>query len=446
MVNQNLSYNEIHKLINAKHQFDLKESQKYALGLPLKEERNRILIEHEEKYKIKAFPIGTYYKPYHMMTTSQRQDMDNYFFFPIDSREVITTLFLSIAGTFKTRLMKRFAYYYQKAGYNEFIFDSKSDDWYSARYVGDTWGLYKGWLAPEVPDRMKIKSYIASFAEGSGKVSPVVAEKFSKAGNSIRYYDHPRDWRTLGFGAGSSGAGPTAIRQLIKRAGIDTVEKMFKILTQRKKLGKYNIQGITGDAIVRRLDPIIHDGYFDEKNKMMPINRLWSQGYAISYHFFSQDPRYAQTLVGKTMQSIWESSEKMRQKIGEHGSPKLIICDDAGAYAGSEDMVENLAAYYLTNAINLWRRSGFNMMFGVQGINLISKHILDGIKHIFIGRIGNPMELLRFGITEEIYRNIIDLNYAPEKRIIEMIHVHPNRKQYTRFFPLNCPIGHEASV
>jgi len=413
------------------------ETEKFVLGLPLSQEANQILKEYYKKTGKYAFPIGTKNKPSFKMSEKELRNPENYVFFPLDKSEVTSLLFVSIAGTFKTRLMKRFAYYYQKAKYYIFIFDAKSDDWVSAKKKGGDWWLYKGDIAPETPDKLKMKNYVAPFVT-SENVTQSVLDAFIRAGNTIKKFDNPKDWTTMGF----AGAAPTVIRQLIMRENLGDADKLLKAVIDPKRFKKkYQMQ--TLQAIGRRLDPMIYDGFFNELDKDIPILRDWKQGYAISYHFYTQDEKYTQTLVGKFMQTMRHVTEKERTAVGEMGYPKMIFCDDAGYYAKSSDMVENLASHYLINALHLWRSYGFNMVFTVQSPKLLSDYILDGIKHVFVGRIGDVHDLDRFGITDEIRRNVLDLEYTPEKKIIEYLWFHPDRKTYERFFPLNCPVGHE---
>ena len=84
---------------------------------------------------------------------------------------------------------------------------------------------------------------------------------------------------------------------------------------------------------------------------------------------------------------------------------------------------------------------GINVNIGIQSPSMLNEEIYSDIKHFFIYRCGNSQHLYKYIPNKDIVDAIRTLQFHPDKKISECIHVYPDRYRYERFFPFNCPIG-----
>lgn len=401
-------------------------------------------IELNKFVEMGKIPLGTKSKPYWEYNGNIPEDEIVFFKMP-KVYEPQPIMLLGIAGSGKTFLMKRFAYYYKYKNNHLFIFEPKDDEWIRARRFPKNIGLAPG----EKPSKLDIVGLAPSYI--FNKHLEYNIKDYTNISLDLTEFAE-QDLRDFWLELGLSDAGTDWVRKNIS-SDKNTISKL--ISTVRKSDAVHSTTKKNIDSVLSTLK---FDNIFSEKmNKRFVdeevtinftklnarmIKKLWKEKKSIVLSFFYPDKRYLPAYFFYLMRCFYYLTMEYSIKKNKQILKKAIFVDDCNLFIPNMGRKKNPSAEIAITSLTLWRKYGFNMFFATQHPDLTDPMLISNCKHFLVYNIGKVERIEPYINNPEITKIIKKLKYNPNEHLTQCCHIYQNSMKYQTFYPFLSNLGH----
>ena len=346
---------------------------------------------------------------------------------PFPSFGEFNWLFASDPGTYKSVMLCRLLAYFHAHNFKICITEAKDYDMLNASRTGGGWRLHPN----EYPTSVPVVGCIPTFASTQktvGKLTKDILTRFNhEYTTKLSSLQEYMEWVNL---MGVTEISANICHSLIRDGTVKTIHEMVNFFEKQPK-----IHNQVKMAVLTRMYRFVADDVFDVEGKEeIDISKFWDENLIPVKCYFLREEPYQQLDVGKTIQSEFLYSERMKHA----GKPvkMLNIWDDCQSYFTREE--ENWASKMALRSIQMGRSRGFNNIFVIQNPMAIPPMLRESWTDIFLGYMQNYAGFdfidsdILFWVKEN--RSMFSMDDKTGKKDVPYMHLNRYRKAQL-FFP-----------
>ncbi len=356
---------------------------------------------------------------------------DDYVFFNINPNRFMNMRMLATSGLGKTQLIKNIISDLQKSGeYNILIINAKNPEFVTAKNKGNTTRLHPY----SKNESLKVANYCATHVKDYADLKQFDLSGMKYYSNKINTFTERESWLALGLTPISA-----AFCSNLVKSGCKSLKDILRALL------KSDLNPSTRRSAIDKIEIAMDEGLFG-RHKPLDFNKEWGENENIVILNYYQKFGYV------TSTDIVLSVERARDYVLKtKGTAKykktIIIFDDAPKYASDRDYNE-AAVQLIINCQTMYRVDGIDNIVVYQSFSSVHKDIATGSDETLISFITDTESIGKIVSSDVVniikssseYGGLVLDNDSYTK---EWIYIPPQSREFYRFIPQGCKIGHD---